>query len=213
MTPLHRPRRAALLVLALLLAAGAPGCTPFKRWAYSAGDRDAWQQPDRVVEALAIEPGARVVDLGSGGGYFTFRLADAAGPTGRVLAVDVDAGMQDALREDLAERGTTNVDVVLAEPGDPKLAPGSVDLVFTSNTYHHIEDRVAYFRLVRGALAARGRVAVVEYREGEGGLFGGHATATDRILAEMAEAGFELAESHDFLERQSFQVFRPAGGH
>ena len=81
---------AALAVLLVLLAGG---CNKLKRSAYDGFGRDGWQQPDRVIEALALEPGARVADLGAGGGYFTFRLADATGPDGLVYAVDVDPGM------------------------------------------------------------------------------------------------------------------------
>src|SRR4030095_12939357 len=84
-------RIAATMVLALFCA----GCTSLKRWAYEGWGRDRWQQPDGVIEALRLRPGDRVADLGSGGGYFTFRLAKAVGPTGHVYAVDVDEGVDD----------------------------------------------------------------------------------------------------------------------
>lgn len=78
-------RRAALVALVLVLGRG-----PLARFGDERFGRDRWQQPERVVAALAIEPGARVADLGAGGGYFTGRLADAVGPTKVVYAVDVD---------------------------------------------------------------------------------------------------------------------------
>src|SRR5262245_61577364 len=57
-----------------------------KRQLYEGFGRDRWQHADDVVGALGLGSGARVADLGAGGGYFTFRLADAVGPTGRVYA-------------------------------------------------------------------------------------------------------------------------------
>jgi predicted methyltransferase len=194
---------AACLLLAL-------GCSDLKRWAYEDfGLRDRWQEPQRVVASLALAPGAKVADLGSGGGYFTFRLADAVGPGGRVYAVDVDQGLLDYVRGRARRGGYAQVETVLAAPDDPRL-PEAVDLVFTCNTYHHLEDRPAYFRALRGRLRPGGRVAIVEY-DGTGGLFARHHfTAPEAILEEMAEAGYRLEKEHD-LERQSFLVFVPAG--
>ncbi|MGI9431239.1 MAG: methyltransferase domain-containing protein, partial [Myxococcota bacterium] len=78
---------AALVIVSVLLG----GCARFRRWAYESGNRDAWQQPARVIEVLEIPSGRRLADVGSGGGYFSFRLAEAVGPDGHVYAVDVDA--------------------------------------------------------------------------------------------------------------------------
>jgi arsenite methyltransferase len=201
-------RRGILLAVAL---AGLTACPDFKRWAYEGGDRDRWQQPERVVQSLAIEPGALVADLGSGSGYFTGRLADAAGPAGRVYAVDVDEAMNEALVARMREEGHPNVVAILAAPDDPRL-PEPVDLVFTSNTYHHLGTRPIYFAKLRRSLRPGGRVAIVEYR-GQGlfvRLFG-HYTPAEEIRREMEQAGYMRVADFDFLERQSFQVFAPAG--
>jgi predicted methyltransferase len=199
----------ALLLLCLL---SLPACGPLKRCAYEPPGRDEWQQPARVVEALALAPGDRVADLGAGGGYFTFRLADAVGPGGRVYAVDVDSSMTEHIRKRAEKEGRANVEAVLAEPDDAKLPAGGIDLVLTVNTYHHLADRSAYFARLRPALRGRARVAVVEYRP-ESGWFGttsSHATAPEEIEREMTAAGYRLDARHDFLERQSFLVFRAA---
>lgn len=206
-----RALAAAFAAMALALLVAGPACTALKRRAYAPADRDAWQQPARVVEALALAPGDRVADLGAGGGYFTFRLADAVGPGGRVLAVDVDDGMLSALARDAGERGVAQVEVVHAAPDDARLAPASVDLVFTSNTYHHLQDRVAYFERLAAALAPGGRVAIVEFRESPSWVGGHHATSEEEIEREMTAAGYRRVARHDFLERQSFLVFERDG--
>ncbi len=139
--------------LALLLCSG---CSGWKRFAYEGFRRDSWQQPDRVIEELGIEPGDYVADLGAGGGYFTFRLAEAVGPGGVVYAVDVDEDMTGHLAERAADEGHRNVEVILGGYDDPRLPDGEVDLLFTSNTYHHIQDRVAYFANLRRDLNPMG---------------------------------------------------------
>lgn len=204
-----RPLALALLS-ALGLALAFSGCGGLKRAAYSGPGRDDWQQPARVVEALELEPGEHVADLGAGGGYFTFRLAEAVGPDGRVYAVDVDAGMLEHIDEEARERGLENVVPLLAAPDDPRLPDGGIDLVFSANTYHHLDERAAYFRRVRESdLRPRGRVAIVELKEAPW-LLGGHVTQAEVIREEMEAAGYALERTPAFLERQHFLIFRPA---
>lgn len=181
----------------------ASGCGALKRCAYEGIGRDGWQQPERVIADLSLAPGARVADLGAGGGYFTFRLVRAVGPEGHVYAVDIDEEMNAYVTKQAAKQGLTNVSTVLAAQGDPNL-PEPVDLLFTSNTYHHLANRSAYFRGVREReLAPGGRVAIVEYRPD----VTSHSTPRETIEAELAAAGFRLVKSFDYLERQYFLVF------
>jgi predicted methyltransferase len=155
------------------------------------------------VAALGLVPGQKVADLGAGGGYFTGRLAQAVGADGVAYAVDVDPEMT----AHLAAKAAPNVKAVLAKPDDPVL-PERVDLIFTCNTYHHLPDRSTYFRSAQQYLRPGGRVAIVEY-EKHGWLqrVFPHYTPPETIRAEMTAAGYRLVAEHDFLERQSFQVF------
>jgi arsenite methyltransferase len=199
-----KPARIAILTLLCT----SLGCSDFKRFAYEGYDRDSWQHPERVIEELAIAPGSRVADVGAGGGYFSFRLADAVGPGGRLFAVDVDEDMTDHLDERVEADGAANVTVVRGRFDDPLLPDGEIDLVFTSNTYHHIQDRVAYFARLRQDLAPGGRVAILELNDHSWfpRTFG-HYTGHDVILREMTEAGYSLDRQLDFIDRQSFSIF------
>lgn len=189
------------LLLLLLVSCGA-----FKRCAYEGfGRRDAWQQPERVVEVLKLEPGQRVADLGAGGGYFTFRLADAVGESGLVYAVDVDPEMVEHLALRAGREGYAHVRSVLASSDDPQLPDGEIDLVFMANTYHHLQERSAYFRKLQGDLAPAARVAILDYDAP--GFLRSHYSERQEILDEMAEAGYRLAAEHDFIDRQSFVIF------
>jgi arsenite methyltransferase len=192
-----------LLATALALAALAGAIWLFapaaaKRVAYEGIARDRCQQPERVIAALAITPGARVADLGSGDGYFTWHLARAVGPSGRVYAVDVDGELHAYLAKRAVRVGLAQIATVLAAHDGAQL-PGRVDLVFTCNTYHHLEDRVAYFsRLREKYLAPGGRLAVIDFRPG---TFA-HATDPALIERELGKAGFRKIARHDFIERQ-----------
>ncbi len=205
--------RCVALGVALWIALLTGGCAAWKRYSYEGGGRDEWQRPDAVLALLGIGAGDRVADLGAGGGYFTFRIAEAVGATGRVYAVDVDDDMLDYLSQRAREEGVSNVLVVRGELADPRLPDGEIDLLFTCDTYHHIADRSAYFRRVLTDLAPNGRVAIIEYddRSWLPRTFG-HFTSAQTIAREMSEAGYRQVANHEILERQSFLIFGPDDG-
>lgn len=115
-----------------------------------------------MIEALQIGRGDTIADLGSGDGYFSFKLADATGPEGSVYAIDVDQDVLDELAATAAERERPHVRTVLANADSSGLAASSIDLVFVCNTYHHIKRRTAYFARTKSTLRRGGRVAINE---------------------------------------------------
>jgi predicted methyltransferase len=169
--------------------------------------RDAWQKPKQVVEKLGIEPGAQVADLGAGGGYFTWYLAEAVGPQGKVYAVEIDETALGIIEKEMKSRGITNVVPIRGESGDARL-PEPVDLVFSCDTYHHMEDRVAYFRSLARYLKPDGKVAILDFHA-EGFFSGllGHGTTKEEVRREMESAGYRLAADYDLIDRQNFQIF------
>jgi arsenite methyltransferase len=201
---------AAVSKIALLILLLLAGCARLKRCAYEGFDRDRWQQPDQVIQSLQIRSGERVADLGSGSGYFTFSLARAVGTEGAVYAVDVDKDMNNLVAERAKREGIGNVEVILAKPDDPLLPPAGVDLIFTSNTYHHIDNRVNYFVNLRKYIRPNGRVAVIDF-DRRGWLQGlwQHYTPSEFIKREMEQAGYQLQREFNFLDRQSFLIFQP----
>ena len=81
--------------------------------------REAEEQPDQLVSQLRLRRGEIVADIGAGTGYLSRRLAQAVGPTGRVLAVDVQPEMVALLRNLSARLGLTNITPVLGTVIDP----------------------------------------------------------------------------------------------
>jgi ubiquinone/menaquinone biosynthesis C-methylase UbiE len=198
------------LGLALTLIAALPllGCGAWKRFLYEGFDRDSWQQPDRVIELLELPDAARIADVGAGGGYFTMKLADAVGDSGRVYAVDVDDDMIAYLKDRVAEEGRENVEVIRGKFADPLLPDAGIDLVFSCNTFHHIEEQSAYFGRLLRDLRPDGRVAILELNDKS--FFPrlmGHMTPKAKIVQVMQGSGYVLEDDFDIVERQSFLVF------
>lgn len=156
--------------------------------------RDAWQQPDKVVAALALAPYMAVADIGAGTGYFEKRLADAVGPNGTVIAVDVEPDMVRYLRDRAHREQTPIVEARLGEPADPKLAPGSVDRVLIVDTWHHLDDRVAYGKKLAAALKPGGFVMVVDFtQESDKGPPKQHRLPPSEVIEELTAAGLKAS--------------------
>lgn len=170
--------------------------------------RDAWQKPHEVVMALGLAPGMRVADIGAGSGYFALRFARHVGDSGRVFAVDVSKPMLDEVVSRAATLALTNVTPVLAPTDDPTLPARGIDLVFTCDTWHHIDNRPAYLAKVKQALAPGGRFVIVDFHKNAPvGPPASMKLTRAEVLAEVEQAGFTLAGEPTFLPHQYFLVF------
>jgi ubiquinone/menaquinone biosynthesis C-methylase UbiE len=184
-----------------------------ERWArvFDDPERDAWQKPHEVIQALKLAPGAKVADVGAGTGYFAVRLANML-PQGKVYAVDLEPDMVRYLGERARKEGLSNLQAVQGEPADARL-PEKVDLILLVDVYHHIEERTAYFRRLAASLAPGGRIAVIDFKlDAPAGPPRAARIAPGRVTDELARAGLRLVEEHGFLPHQYFLVFAAQGG-
>ncbi|HEY7742815.1 MAG TPA: class I SAM-dependent methyltransferase [Burkholderiales bacterium] len=173
-------------------------------------ERDAWQKPHEVIQALALKPDAIIADIGSGTGYFSVRFANMV-PKGRVYGVDTEPDMVKYLSDRAQREGLKNVTAVAGKPGDPRL-PEKADLVVLVDVYHHVQDRERYFRNLQKSLKPGGRIAVIDFRmESPVGPPQRARIAPERVKDELKRAGYALAQEHAFLPNQYFLVFQPAG--
>ena len=178
-------------------------------WAkeFDAAERDAWQKPQEVLEALKIGKSAIVADIGAGTGYFATRIARLA-PQGRVYAVDVEPDMTRYLGERATREGVSNLIPVLAQ-GDNAALPEPVDLALVVDTFHHIGHRLAYFTRLKTSLKDDGRLAIIDFKaDSPNGPPPQYRIPPEQAVNELAAAGFTLVEQPSFLPRQYMLIFR-----
>jgi predicted methyltransferase len=133
-------------------------------------DRDIWQKPDQIMDALGIADGSKVADIGAGAGWFTMRLARRVGPNGVVYSTDVQQEMLDVIRRRVAREGLLNVRPTRG--GDNSLGlplVGELDAVLVVDTYPEVQDRVTFLRNLATTLKPGGRIGIVNYKPGGGG--------------------------------------------
>jgi len=172
-------------------------------------ERASEEQPNLAIEALGIKPGQTVADLGAGSGYYSFRIAPLVGPTGKVLAIDIEPAMLEAIAERARSERVSNVATVRSSAQDPNLAPGSVDLLFMVDVYHELEYPYEMMTRVRAALKPGGRVALIEYRaeDPEVAIKPLHKMSERQVRREMQAAGFKHLQTVRTLPLQHLIVF------
>ena len=171
--------------------------------------RDEWQKPKEVIDALRLDEGQAVADVGAGAGYFAVHLASAVGPDGKVYAADTDSMLLERLRARLEEKNIQNVLLIPGKPEDPKLPSRSVELALLCNTLSRVDLLYAFIENLKKGLKKEGRVAVIDFKQKQT-PFGPPVklrVKKKKIIAVMKASGFKLIEEHDFLPYQYFLVF------
>jgi ubiquinone/menaquinone biosynthesis C-methylase UbiE len=178
-------------------------------------DRDVWQKPEQIMDALGIADGSTVADVGAGGGYFTVRLAPRVGPNGVVWANDVQEYMIEAIKRRVAKdvaKSIRNVKTVLGTNSDPKLPAGTFDAIIMLETFSEVRRNgspVLFLENVRKALRDGGRVGIIDYKTDGGGPGPDEERPTaGSIVAAAERAGLRLVRRDDtLLPFQFFLIF------
>lgn len=171
---------------------------------FESSERDAWQKPGEVIDFLGEIENKTVVDVGSGSGYFSFRLLSAGA---KVVAADVDQDFIDIIEQKKKEKNIddSRLSTKLIDPKELNLEDNSIDIIFLVNVYHHVSDRVNYFSKANLTLNADGRMVIIDFYKKSlpVGPPKNHKISKDVVLEELKEAGYSNIEVNtDLLEYQ-----------
>jgi ubiquinone/menaquinone biosynthesis C-methylase UbiE len=174
--------------------------------------RDARQKPKELVAALQITSGSTVIDLGTGPGYMLPFLSAAVGPTGQVIAEDIETDFIEKARAKAKQDGLANVEFILGSDTDPKLPAAAADLILVLDAYHHFDYPDKMLASLKAALKPGGRLAIVEYHKRRGAMGGAdsdraltHIRATnEQVAKEVEAAGFKLLSERDHIPNSQY---------
>ena len=160
-------------------------------------DRDVWQRPAEILQRLDLHPGNVVVDLGSGAGYFSLKLAPLVGGEGRVLAVDLRRESLAFLWMRARLQSRWNIRIIHGEVDNPDLPAGPVDAVLIANTYHELAQPEPILRALLMSMRPGARLVVVDRAPSDTGESREEAAGYHEISATIAA---------DDLRREGFEV-------
>jgi predicted methyltransferase len=205
-------------LMVLLAAAAAPAqqqhgrlFPPEELGMLEGPDREAWQRPEQVMDALRIAEGSTVADIGAGGGWFTIRLAERVGPNGLVYAEDIQTQMIEAIKRRVARTPFRNVRTVQGTSQNPRL-PGPIDAALIVDAYHEMESPRELLGNIAASLKPGGLIGIVEFKkDGWGpGPPMDERVDPERVIADANAAGLQLVSRETFLRYQYMLVFTTA---
>jgi len=179
-------------------------------------ERFYWQMPERVIEEVGIKEGMTVADVGCGNGYFTLRIAERVGLSGKVYASDIDKAALQSLKKKASEGKLENIKIIYGKADNPMLPAGKIDLVLLVNVIHLIEDPEAFFSNIALCLKEDGYLVIVqwdakkmdwelrEWDEENRKLFTMRTT-----LQKIYEADYEVYRMETFLPMQNIYFCKP----
>src|SRR5215218_8964590 len=173
-------------------------------------ERENEEAPSKALDALALKPGMVVADIGAGSGYYSSRIARRVGPTGRVYATDIQAGMIELLNRRIKTEGLSNVTTVLGGMDDPKLPPNSIDLAIMVDVYHELQQPQIFLQRLKETFKPGGRLVLLEFRKEDPKvpILEVHKMSVAEVKQEMEAEGFALDRVIDVLPWQHILVMR-----
>lgn len=174
---------------------------------FESEERDAYQEPEKVIEFLGDMNGLKVMDLGAGTGYFSFKFSQVGAS---VIAADVNDQFQEFIKDkrDSLEIAADKLALRKVEYDDPLLTDAEVDKVVIVNTYHHIEDRQTYFAKVKKGLKEGGELVVIDFikKDIPYGPPVKMKLSSDEVVNELKEAGYTSVEVNDDLLKYQYII-------
>lgn len=158
---------------------------------FESPERDAYQQPQKVMDYLGDLKGKKIIDIGAGTGYFSVKLAERGA---QVIAADVNEEFQAYLKNRITQEKIQNISLRKIPYDSPALQEKEVDMVLIVNTYHHIDKRKEYFEKVKKGLTQNGELVIIDFYKTDipVGPPKEHKVSIDEVIAELKQAGFTL---------------------
>lgn len=174
--------------------------------------REVVEQREAIIGAMGLTAGMTVADIGAGTGLFTVAIAPRVEPGGTVYAVDIVPAFLERIRDRVSEEKLQNVEVVMGAERATNLEPGSIDLAFMCDTYHHLEYPLTYMRSLFEALRTDASLVLIDLERIEGqsskATLAHVRAGKDTVIEEVVSVGFVLDYEADLLEENYYLRFR-----
>ncbi|QDT78215.1 hypothetical protein Mal35_16460 [Gimesia maris] len=160
--------------------------------------REVFRGRQQIVKQLKLSPGNRIADVGAGTGLFLEPFSMAVGNKGWVYSLDIVPKFVERYEKMADILNLTNVTPVLCGQNDIRLPPGSIDVAFICDVYHHFEYPAASLASIRKAMVPGGQLILIDFERIPGTSREwtlGHVRAGKEVFRkEIEEAGFEFLE-------------------
>jgi ubiquinone/menaquinone biosynthesis C-methylase UbiE len=169
--------------------------------------RDKWQQPERILNILGIEPGMIIGEVGAGEGYFTFKLSSKVGDKGIIYANDIVESKLNKIRKRCEKERIRNIKTVLGEMEDPGFPQKNLDMIIMVYVLHDLEKPIKLLENLKGYLKEQAPLVIIERDPDKFGGRNGHFMLKEEVLQTVQSAGYQLSKIETFLSRDNIYIY------
>lgn len=178
-------------------------------WQFDTGNRDSWQQPERIMDTLDIKAGMVIGEAGAGEGYFTFKLANRVGEQGKIYANDIDEKKLKKIEERCKEENIHNITIILGKTEDPLFPKVELDMAIMVYVFHHLEKPVAFLKNIKPSLKSSAPLVIIERDPDKFNDRSGHFLPKEEVIQAIKKANFDLTNMKTFLPRDNIFICHP----
>jgi ubiquinone/menaquinone biosynthesis C-methylase UbiE len=193
---------AALVAITVCLLAATSAAT------FGQEDRETWQPPEKIMDAIGVEPKMRIGEAGAGTGYFTFPLAGRVGPEGIVFANDISTSSLDVIRDRADAEGLANIKTVVGAVEDPLFPETDLDMVIMVYVLHLLEIPGEVLRNVRKYMGPGALLVIIERNSTRDRAHYPSFMTKKQVLETMGETGYALDRTETFLSKDTIYIYR-----
>lgn len=164
---------------------------------------ESFQPTDKIMDTLGIQEGMAVGEVGAGGGRVAVRVAKRVGPSGKVYANDITESALEYMRQRIRRDIITNMEVIEGTLTDPRFPKKTLDVVYLTNTYRHLDNPLEVLKNIGASLRPAGILGIIDskrYRQEAGG-------ESNEIIRNAEQAGYRLYKMETFMPRDDIYVF------
>ena len=161
----------------------------------------SFADPESNVKQFELQPGMHIADLGAGSGAYTFPVARAVAPNGKVYSCEVQKDLITRMKNEATQEHITNIEFLwtnIEKAGGTKLGDRSMDGVIVSNVLFIAEDRPGLVKEVARILKPGGHMYLIDWSDS----FGGMGPHPDQVISESKTK--ELFAEFGFVPERSF---------
>ena len=177
--------------------------------AFGQADRETWQPPEKIMDAVGVKPGMKIGEAGAGRGYFTFPLSGRVGAGGVVFANDISTSSLDTIRSRASAEGIDNIRIVVGAVEDPLFPEKDLDMVVMVYVLHMLETPVEFMKNLRKYIGADGTLVVIERNAAHERAHYPSFMTRGQVLETMEDIGYELVRTETFLPRDTIFIYAP----
>jgi len=169
--------------------------------------REEWQPPDKIMDAIGVNPGMVIGEPGAGSGYMTFYLAERVGDKGKVYANDISRSALDEIVSRAKREEVENIEIVMGEIEDPVFPVDDLDMVIMVYVLHMLDKPLEFMENVKKYMRSDTPLVIIERNTHQDRAHAPSFMSNQQILDMLEETDYVLERTDTFLAKDTIYIF------